>query len=272
MIPGNGVCRVRGNERKEGCSVVLPEEIQPFVGADELVDRSGNSPAKVFQTRRGFFIKCDEPGELEHEYRMTKLFHQLGFGPEAVEYITLDRDYLVTRKVPGEKLTEDLSDPIRTCRVLAEALRMLHTRPIPSPQEGAIPVSSRYARYMNSANGDFDGGYYDPSVYTGEYRLSSKQEAWEIMQNCRHLLRCDTLIHGDACLPNVMWRNGSFCSFIDVSMGGLGDRHIDLYWAIWSLEYNFKTNDCADNFLDHYGRDNFSKDMFRVIAAFEAFG
>ena len=249
-------------------SFVLPEELRQFIGPDTPMDRSGNSPAKVYETREGFFIKCDGPGELAREYQMTRLFHQLGLAPEAVRYLTLDRDYLVTRKIPGDDLTSDLRDPHRICRILAGALRRLHAQPIRS----GIPVSSRYARFMEAAGGDSSGGCYDPSVYLDPYRLSSKQEAWEIMQSSKHLLRCDTLIHGDACLPNLMQKDGAFCSFVDISMGGIGDRHIDLYWAVWSLRYNLKTDAYSDEFLQCYGRENYSKDMFRVIAAFEAFG
>ena len=93
-----------------------------------------------------------------------------------------------------------------------------------------------------------------------------------MMQDGKHLLRCDTLIHGDACLPNVMQEQGAFRSFIDVSMGCLGDRHIDLYWAIWSLEHNLHTDAYTGAFLNLYGREHVREDMFMVIAAFEAFG
>lgn len=247
----------------------LPEELRQFIGTGEVIDRSGHSPAAVFETPNGFFIKCDESGELAREYRMTRFFHQLGVGAEAVRYITLDRDYLVTRRVPGEDLTRDLGDPLHVCRVLADALRTLHAQPI---QNTEIPISSRYERFMAAADGPFSGGCYDPSVYMDGYRLSSKEEAWAVMQGGKHLLQCDTLIHGDACLPNVMQENGAFRAFIDVSMGGLGDRHTDLYWAIWSLQYNLHTNAYADVFLDLYGRENVREDMFRIIAAFEAFG
>lgn len=248
----------------------LPEELKPYIGDGGVTDRSGCSPAKVFETREGFFIKCDEPGALAREYQMTEIFSRAGSGPEPVQYVTLDRDYLVTRKAPGEDLTKDLSDPLQICRILADALRTLHAQPV---QAGfGIPVSSRLERYLASADGSPDGGYYDPSVYMGPYRLSSKAEAWAVMQRSRRLLRCDTLIHGDPCLPNLMQENATFRSFIDVSMAGTGDRHIDLYWALWSLEYNLKTDAYADVFLDLYGRENVSEEMFRVIAAFEAFG
>ena len=250
----------------------LPIELQEFVGTHELIDRSGHSPAKVFETGEGFFIKCDEPGELAREFQMTKIFYQLGFGPEAVRYITLDRDYLVTRKSVGEDLTTILQEPLLICQVLADALRTLHAQPLTLPTNGRIPFSSRYERYMDSAGGDVSGGYYDPSVYLDDYRLASKEEAWDVIQKNKDLLRCDTLIHGDACLPNIMQKNGSFHSFIDLSMSGIGDKHIDLYWVLWSLQYNLETDAYADVFLDYYGRENFSKEMFGVIAAFEAFG
>lgn len=56
-----------------------------------MIDRSGHSPAKVFETGQGYFIKCDELGELAREFEMTEIFYQLGFGPEVARYITLDK-------------------------------------------------------------------------------------------------------------------------------------------------------------------------------------
>lgn len=247
----------------------LPGALRQFVGTGGVIDRSGHSPARVYETGAGFFIKCDAPGELAREHRMTELFFRLGLGPEPVRYLTLDRDYLVTRKVPGEDLTKALDDPLRVCRILADALRTLHAQPA---ERASAPISGRYERYMASADGPSGGGCYDPSVCMPPYELSSREEAWEVLQRGRGLLRCDTLIHGDACLPNVMEENGAFRSFIDVAMGGLGDRHIDLYWALWSLQYNLGTDAYAETFLDLYGRESVREETLRVIAAFEAFG
>ena len=41
----------------------------------------------------------------------------------------------------------------------------------------------------------------------------------------------------------------------DLGEGGLGDGHFDLYWAMWSLEYNLKTDRYNRRFLDAYGMD-----------------
>ena len=85
----------------------------------------------------------------------------------------------------------------------------------------------------------------------------------------RGKLNCDTLIHGDFCLPNVMLKNWEFRSFIDVGLAGAGDRHIDLFWALWSLEYNLKTDKYYDYFLERYGRERVNLEVLRLVEAVE---
>ena len=65
------------------------------------------------------------------------------------------------------------------------------------------------------------------------------------------------------------WR---FSGFIDLGNGGVGDRHIDLFWGIWSLGFNLKTDRYADRFLDAYGRDRVEPELLRIVAAYEVFG
>ena len=52
----------------------------------------------------------------------------------------------------------------------------------------------------------------------------------------------------------------------------MGDRHIDLFWGMWSLWYNLKTDKYTDRFLDAYGRDRVETEKLRIVAAFEVFG
>ena len=99
----------------------------------------------------------------------------------------------------------------------------------------------------------------------------SKDEAWEKIQKGKHLLKCDTFIHGDACLPNII-ASGNEIKFIDTGLSGLGDRHIDIYWALWSLQYNLKTNAYNEMLKDLYGRENINENVLETIEAFEVFG
>ena len=245
----------------------FPTELRPLFENAAVYDSSCSSDAAVYYIDTGYYVKTDVLHSLADEAALNKLFHARGLGVEVVSYISADKDYLVTRSAIGEDLTHCLHDPKKLCEILAASLRKLHSQPI-----NGMPVSSRLQRYLDSANGDYSGGYYDEWVLMDRFMVKSKGEAWSIMQASKHLLAADTLIHGDACLPNIIQNKGSFSTFIDFNMAGVGDKHIDLYWAIWSLRYNLKTDAYTDLFFDLYGRDNFNEDMLRVVAAYELFG
>ena len=82
-------------------------------------------------------------------------------------------------------------------------------------------------------------------------------------------LKKDTFIPGDFCLPTIMLENWKFTSFIDVGATGVGDKHIDIYWALWSLQYNLKTDEYTDYFLDCYGREKVDMDILKIVAEVE---
>ena len=245
----------------------FPAELHEFLLLGNIFDSSCSSNATTLYCDAGYYIKIDDKGELALEAKLCDRFFCLGLGVKVVRYISEGKDFLATQSAVGEDLTHYLDEPKKLCDLLASSLRRLHSQPLDD-----APVSSRHQRYLDSADGDFSGGYYDESVLMDGFRIHSKQEAWDIMQANKGKLRADTLIHGDACLPNIVAHNGRFDSFIDLGMAGAGDKHIDLYWAIWSLQYNLKTNAYTDYFLDQYGRENFDFDMLKVVAAFELFG
>ena len=80
------------------------------------------------------------------------------------------------------------------------------------------------------------------------------------------------LTHGDYCLPNILLDDWRFAGFIDLDSGGVGDRHVDLFWGIWSLGFNLKTDRYRERFLDAYGRDKIEEERLRTVAAVEVFG
>lgn len=245
----------------------FPKELHALLQNANAFDSSCSSNAAVYYLDSGYYLKVDAAHELSRETEMAQQFFQRNLGVEVVDYISAERDYLITRSAVGEDLTHELDDPKRLCETLAQALRILHSQPILN-----APVSYRQQRYFESAAGDMNGGFYDEHVLMERFRIQSLQEAWAIMQEHKGLLKNDCLIHGDACLPNVIARNGQFHTFIDLALAGVGERHIDLYWALWSLQFNLKTEQYTDYFLDAYGRENVILDMLRVVAAFEVFG
>ena len=67
-----------------------------------------------------------------------------------------------------------------------------------------------------------------------------------------------------------LFRDDAF-DYIIIDTAGVGDRHVDLFWAVWSLQFNLKTDKYRERFLDAYGRDRMEPEMLRLIAACEVF-
>ena len=126
--------------------------------------------------------------------------------------------------------------------------------------------------YFASARRNFRAGAFDPSFLPQSLRCGSAREAWQLLCENQHALTDKVLLHGDYCLPNILLDNWQFSGFIDVGNGGVGDRHIDIFWGIWSLYFNLKSEAYSDRFLDAYGRDAVQPELLRLIAAVESFG
>ena len=60
------------------------------------------------------------------------------------------------------------------------------------------------------------------------------------------------LVHGDYCLPNVLFDADRRHYFVDVGEAGVGDRYIDIVAGIWSLRHNYGKGSVG-NLLNEYG-------------------
>ena len=60
--------------------------------------------------------------------------------------------------------------------------------------------------------------------------------------------------------------------FLCVNFFQENDLCPDLFWGMWSLQFNLKTDRYKDRVVDAYGRDRVEEEMFRTIAAAEVFG
>lgn len=249
----------------------IPEAFHPLMRGAAVYDSSCSPQARVMLIDRdgGYYLKSSAKGTLQTEAEMTRYFHQLGLAAEVIAYESGERDWLLTTRVPGEDCTHEdyLAQPERLCDVLGERLRMLHDM-----DGGDCPVQNRMDGYRALAQQNHRAGCFDDSLYFEGWRFSSAQEAWAAAQQGAHLLKNDTLIHGDFCLPNVMLDRWKFAGFIDLGNGGMGDRHIDLFWGLWTLRRNLGTDRYCCRLMDAYGRERIDPDMLRVVAAFETFG
>ena len=247
----------------------IPARYHPLMRDAEVYDSSCSPEAKVYFIDRdgGCYLKTAGKGTLAAEARMDDYFHTLGLGPEMLDYQSLDRDWLLTRAVPGEDCTHKmyLEDPKRLSELLSQILRHLHS------QEPAAFLPNRLESYLTETRRNYREGKFDASLFPDNWGYASAEEAWRMVETNSGLLKADTLIHGDYCLPNVMLHNWKFSGFIDLGRAGLGDKHMDIFWGAWTLRFNLKTDAYCSRFLDAYGRENFDRELLRVVAALEVF-
>lgn len=245
----------------------FPAVFHPLLQGAAVYDSSSSPVARVFfiDKEGGYFLKSAP--FLAKEAAMTRFYHSRGMAAEVLEYLHAEKDWLLTRAVPGEDCTHYLSDPERLCDTLGELLRALH-----ESDTADCPVPDRTTAYLATARRNYKAGMFDTHLFPKGEGFATPKEAWQVVQAGAHLLKRDTLLHGDFCLPNVILKDWHFSGLIDVDGGGVGDRHIDLFWGVWSLRYNLKTDRYAARFLDAYGRDKIAPEMLCLISAIETFG
>lgn len=246
----------------------FPEELRMYIEGAHLSDSSSHSGARVLYLDSGYYLKIDQKGRLEREARIASWFEQEGIGTPVIHYLSRDKDYLLTKEAIGQDALAFLNHPETICRTMAEALKKLH-----SLHPKNFPSENHLQTYKDRALKNYEKGEFYAKALLTQFQINSREEAFQLIQEQGHLLKTDAFIHGDACLPNFILKDAShFSCFIDLGLADFSDRHIDLFWAVWSLNYNLHDPKYAELFLDYYGRDQVDMNKLRLVAAFEAFG
>lgn len=248
----------------------IPSVFHSYLRRACVYDSCCSSDANVLfiDVDGGYYLKSAPKGSLRDETAMTEYFHRKELSAPVIAYESLEQDWLLTAALRGEDcLFEAYTDsPARLCDTTATLLRMLHDTPC-----AHCPVPDRTADLIASAQENYRFGNYDHSLFPDNWGYASAEEALSVIKRDAGFLKTDTLLHGDYCLPNIILNDWRFSGFIDLGNGGVGDRHLDLFWGIWSLWFNLKTDRYRERFLDAYGRELVNEDAFPVIAALEVF-
>lgn len=218
----------------------MDERIRVFLagldGAER--DESGRSEARVFRAEDAF-LKVGPAGTLARAAVMQAYFEKKGFASPLIAYDTDgEKDYLLVRAMAGRQSLALLNRPEWLAERLGEGIRRLHevcAEDCPCRDVNAQALSL-YARRC--------GKPFEDAGALGE----------------------DALVHGDCCLPNIFLGQRGLSGFIDLGESGLGDRHFDLYWVCWSMEYNLKTDRYNGRLLDAYGRDGIDGERLELCA------
>ena len=205
---------------------------------------------------------------MKNEEIMTNYFASKKLSSRVVSYISNEKDWLVTERVKGEDCTFKayLDNPEKLCDTIADLLRMLH-----EVDFSDCPIKDRNKTYFDTVDENYKKGVFDPSFMVGVGGLDIDQ-AYKYVCERKHCFESDVLLHGDYCLPNIMLDDFKFSGFIDLGNGGVGDRHIDLFWGAWTLAFNLKTDRYRQRFFDCYGREKIDEEKIKTVSVIETFG
>ena len=248
----------------------IPAQFHNYLNRAVVYDSSSSPDARVLYICKGggYYLKTAKRGSLLSEATMSAYFHDLQMGPEVLTYFSGEKDWLLTRRILGEDCTLPyyLERPERLAETLAEIAYHLH-----SVQVDDCPITGLADSYLTEVRNNYEAKHYRMDFLPESWGYRSPEDAKKVIEERKHLLKNDTLIHGDYCLPNILLDDWKFSGFIDVGRGGAGDRHVDIFWGVWTLFFNLKTNAFCNRFLDAYGRDRMEPEMLRLIAACEVF-
>ena len=245
----------------------FPNSLQTYLENATIYDSSSHSEATVLCLDSGYYLKIDKKGALAQEAQCAKWFEKQKIGVPVIQYLSTDKDYLLTQKATGQNASHFLHQPEQLCQTLAKTLRKLHQL-----KPDNFPADDQLQHYRQTAEENYYKGAFYEQALLPQFQLHHPKEAYQLIQEQGHLLTTDSFIHGDPCLPNIILQDAStFLCFIDVGLAGVCDRHIDLYWVIWSLT-QYLNPKYAEVFIDYYGREHVDANKLRLVAAFEAFG
>ncbi len=251
---------------------VYPRALSTLLSDAVIYDSSCSPEARVIYIEKdaGYYLKTAAAGTLFREAALTRYFSEKGLSAEVLYYETAHgMDYLLTSRVEGEDCCDKryLDDPKRLAVLLGERLRALHETGFED-----CPVKNRMEDYLGTVRENYEKRKYDRSFLSEKLAHFSIDEVYRYIEEHKDVFRSEVLLHGDYCLPNVMLDDWRFSGFIDLGAGGVGDRHIDLFWGAWTMRFNLGTDAYRERFFDAYGRDLVDRERIELVSACEVFG
>lgn len=246
----------------------LPDELVRWIDNAHIYESSGESGARTVYIDRdgGAYLKIAGRGSLLRSSKLQTYFSKHKLSAPVIRYLSADRDYLVTEPIKGDSgiANKYLAEPEGLSEIFGRSLRLLHEVDVSD-----CPIQDRMSELTLMANTHsfLQTHLDDIAEYIGKAHTAT---ALEEIAASRGLLKNDVLIHGDYCLPNIILDNWEFKGFVDVADGGVGDRHYDLAWGLWTLNLNLKSSKYGHRFLDAYGRDCIDKERLRICGLLAA--
>lgn len=163
------------------------------------------------------------------------------------EVVWNDRDYLLMTRMDGKPLHELPISGHAAAELLGNAVRMWHLTQMEDRRYSTTNRDWLELVRVRVQNHEVDQAEFEEMFAdrTPADLLSEAESLWQENNE-------NTLIHGDFCMPNILFEGDSVVGFVDAGWACFGDPYHDLALAERSLRHNFGDGH-ADAFWKAYG-------------------
>lgn len=159
--------------------------------------------------------------------------------------------YLLMTKLEGLMSCDPTmqQNPKMVIQVLAEGIKRLQQIPIKDcPFSLTIKDRLKIAKsYLDRQEVDMDT--WDPEIIKG--RFQTPKELYDYLESHQPEEEL-VFVHGDYCLPNVFIKEEKLSGYLDLSLAGIADKHLDLALCMRSIGYNFETDQYHELFFKQF--------------------
>ena len=263
--------------RKRGCLEKDIIFILELIKDQEVYDVSGYSGSTTIITKthradaQEYCIKiCDIPRGLEEEAYMWKIMARNKMTCNIVKYISTNKDYIITNRITSPMALNKYPNLNDLTFFMGKTLRKFHD------------ISWKVNRLNNDEISFFErrtSHMYEKAITSNQglrfiaddLKNNDYEAMKEYLKTYKNICKFDdVLIHGDYNPRNVFAINSDTAWFVDLTDMCFGDRHYDIFFAIWTLQFYFginkdeqKARECEAMFIDAYGRDVFDANRYR---------
>ena len=235
-----------------------------YFNEENYIDHSFSKFRKVYEYDQKI-IKIARLGEIDREIIGLKILGEKELSPKLIDYFKWNGfQIIIMEKVEGVNLIDEyyLDNSEKFIKKYAEAIYKLHHKVILKGEE-IKKINSISYDFLEEINTNYKNNKIAPWMLEKVYDTSIEEGISYLNKNY-HKLEQDTVIHGDVCLPNIIFKDGDFFKFIDFDRFGIFDYHYDIFWAIWTLELNLKTDKYAERFIEYYGKDLIDEERLKI--------
>ena len=255
--------------KKRGCKDKDLKIVQEFFDGRELYDFSGYSGVATIlaindnPSVKNYCVKiCDAPFGLKRSYIMMKLMAKHNLSPKVIEYMTTNKDYLITECIEYPMAINAFDDFRSLATFMGRSLRKFHDTQWDfdsMTHEEKYELQKKGNLIFNEAI-SHERGLSFLAQYQNDFEFAEMKKF--LLDHKDVYMKDDVIIHGDFNPRNVFVNNDELGAVVDLEDTCFGDRHYDIYFSMWAtalysgiVEDKKLLKECERIFLESYGID-----------------